>query len=122
MSWPPFGTLRLYENVVDIPILIHRTPEIMALTLNGKKHLIPMPLVAMSGASMPQLVRIHSLVRHPSEYYQCATYQEFTNQISIWIAAAPPDGKSAAARTGFSQKGTNAPRRRLRISSSNFSA
>src|SRR5215831_1565961 len=43
-------------------------------------------------------------------------------QTSIWSAAIPLDGRSTAPRTGFSQKGTNAPRRRLRISSRSLSA
>jgi hypothetical protein len=39
-------------------VLIDRPPEIMALTLNGQKDLIQVPLVSWSGLSAPELIRM----------------------------------------------------------------
>ena len=39
-------------------VLIHRPPEIMALTLNGEEHLIQMPLIPWLGTSALQLIGI----------------------------------------------------------------
>ena len=36
----------LHENIKDIPVLIHGTPEILALPLNGDKDFIDMPGIA----------------------------------------------------------------------------
>src|SRR5262245_61755055 len=36
----------LHQDVEDVVVLIHRSPQVMTLAVNGPKHLIHMPLVA----------------------------------------------------------------------------
>jgi len=46
-SRTPIATT-LHENVYGIPILINRTPEILALPLNGDKDFVDMPRIAQA--------------------------------------------------------------------------
>jgi len=48
----------LPQNIEEMSILVHRVPEIMALTLKDEKHCIQVPLVSWSGLSAPELIRI----------------------------------------------------------------
>jgi hypothetical protein len=48
----------LHQNIEEMSVLIHRTPEILALTPNGEKHFIEVPLVAPSGTAAPELMGI----------------------------------------------------------------
>src|SRR5262249_41957060 len=48
----------LYQDIEHIVVLIHCTPQIMALAVYGEKHLIEMPLVPWLGASTLQLIGI----------------------------------------------------------------
>jgi hypothetical protein len=48
----------LYEDVEHMAIWVDRPPQIMALTPNGEKDLIEMPLVAWSRTTAPEVIRI----------------------------------------------------------------
>jgi hypothetical protein len=48
----------LHQDIEDVVILIHGTPQIMTLAVDRQKHLIEMPFVPGPGPSAPQLVRI----------------------------------------------------------------
>jgi hypothetical protein len=48
----------LHQDIEHVPVLIHRPPQIMALTINGQKDLIEMPPIAWSRAATAQLVGI----------------------------------------------------------------
>ena len=45
---------RLHEDVDYIPVLIHRTPEILTLTLNGHEHFVQEPRISKSTLASPQ--------------------------------------------------------------------
>src|SRR5215831_16255315 len=48
----------LHQNVENVIVLVHRTPEIMALPVDRQKDFIEMPLVPWLGASMLQLIGV----------------------------------------------------------------
>ena len=48
----------LHQNIEDIVVLVHRPPQVMPLTMNGEKHLIPVPLVARPRAPVAELIGI----------------------------------------------------------------
>jgi hypothetical protein len=48
----------LHQNVEDVPLLIDRTPEVMAFPVDRQEHFIQVPLVAELGPSMPELIGI----------------------------------------------------------------
>ena len=48
----------LHQNVEDIIVLVHRTPERMALPVDRQKHFIQVPLVPWLRASMLQLIGV----------------------------------------------------------------
>src|SRR6516162_7688405 len=48
----------LHQNVEDIIVLVHRTPERMALPVDRQKHLVEVPLVPWLGASTLQLIGV----------------------------------------------------------------
>ena len=43
----------LYEDVEDVVVLIHRAPQVMALTVNGQKDFIQVPFVPGLRATAP---------------------------------------------------------------------
>jgi hypothetical protein len=53
-----FVPATLYEDIKDVVVLIHRTPQIMALTVNGQKYFIQAPFVARARAPATQLIGI----------------------------------------------------------------
>ena len=61
-SEKPFrGTLiaaALHENINHIPILIHRSPEILPLPLNGDEHFVDVPDIAQAALSFFKLMSI----------------------------------------------------------------
>jgi hypothetical protein len=48
----------LYQNIQDVPILIHRPPQIIPFTVDGEKDLVQVPLVTWLGSSMTELIGI----------------------------------------------------------------
>src|SRR5688572_29621922 len=48
----------LHQDVEHVPVLIHRPPEIMPFTVDGKEHLIQVPLIAWPGTSTAQLIGV----------------------------------------------------------------
>ena len=48
----------LHQNIEDVVVLINRAPQVMALPIDGQKHLVEVPLVPWLGASMLQLIGI----------------------------------------------------------------
>jgi hypothetical protein len=48
----------LDQDTQDMPVLIHRTPAVMACPVNRQVHFIQMPRVAGSGAPVPECIRI----------------------------------------------------------------
>jgi hypothetical protein len=48
----------LHEDIEDMIILVNRAPQVMALPVDGHKHLVEMPRVPRLGASMLQLMRV----------------------------------------------------------------
>jgi hypothetical protein len=48
----------LHQDIQDVIVLIHRSPQVMASAVNGEKHLIEMPLIAGPGPPTPELIRI----------------------------------------------------------------
>src|SRR5215467_14517595 len=48
----------LHQNVEDVVVLVNRTPEVMALAIDGQKDFIQVPLVPWLGASVLQLIRV----------------------------------------------------------------
>ena len=58
----PLGGFRvpvtLDQDIEDMAILVHGSPQIVALTVNAQKHFIQMPFIARPRASTPQLVGI----------------------------------------------------------------
>src|ERR1700757_3660998 len=48
----------LHQNVEHVIVLIHCTPQVMALPVNRQKDLVQVPLVPWLGASTLQLIRI----------------------------------------------------------------
>src|SRR5262245_59429106 len=48
----------LHENIEDVPVLIHRPPEIVTFTADREKDLIQVPLVSWPGTSVTELIRI----------------------------------------------------------------
>jgi hypothetical protein len=48
----------LHQNIENIPVLIDRPSEIMALVIDREEDLVEMPYVAESGTSAPELVGI----------------------------------------------------------------
>jgi hypothetical protein len=60
-----FVPMGLYQNVEDVAVLIHGTPEAMALPNDGEEHFIEVPLIGRPGASPLQCIRI-SLPKLPA--------------------------------------------------------
>jgi hypothetical protein len=50
--------LALHQDFEDVPLLIHRPPEVIPLAANGQEHLIEVPLVAWPRAPAPELIRV----------------------------------------------------------------
>src|SRR6266700_4109813 len=50
-----FSASALHQDIQHVPLLIHRSPQIVSLTTNRKKHLVQMPLVATTRTAMSQL-------------------------------------------------------------------
>jgi hypothetical protein len=48
----------LHQNIQPIPVLVHRSPELVAYFVDGEHHLVSMPLIARSGTSTPSLVGV----------------------------------------------------------------
>jgi hypothetical protein len=48
----------LHQNIEDVPVLVHGSPEIVPSTMNREKYLIPMPLIARPGTSTAQLIGV----------------------------------------------------------------
>jgi hypothetical protein len=48
----------LHQNIEDIPVLIHRPPQIVAFAANGEKDLVQMPLVTRLRAPTAELMGI----------------------------------------------------------------
>src|SRR5215475_2878068 len=48
----------LHEDIADSVVLIHRAPQVMALAIDRKEHLIQVPFVAWLGASTFQPIRV----------------------------------------------------------------
>ena len=44
----------LHQNIEDVVVLVNRAPQVMALPIDGQKHLVEVPLVPWLGASMLQ--------------------------------------------------------------------
>src|SRR5215471_3644611 len=53
-----FVAAALHEDIEDVVVLVNRTPEVMALAIDGQKHFIQVPLVPWLGASVLQLIRV----------------------------------------------------------------
>src|SRR5215467_9312606 len=53
-----FVASALHQDVEDVVILIHRTPQVMALPVDRHKHLVQVPLVPWLGTSTLQLIRV----------------------------------------------------------------
>jgi hypothetical protein len=51
-------TMALHQNLEDMALLIHGSPEIVMFTVNGEKDLIKMPRTSWLGPSTPQLICI----------------------------------------------------------------
>jgi hypothetical protein len=45
----------LHENIQHVAVLIHSTPQLMAVTLDGQKARIAVPLVPRPGTLAPEL-------------------------------------------------------------------
>ena len=50
-------TSPLNQDIEHDAMLIHRAPHIMKFTLNAKEDLVEMPLIAPSGAPLPETLR-----------------------------------------------------------------
>src|SRR5262245_29682803 len=48
----------LHEDIEDVVVLVDGAPEVMALTIDGQKDLIQVPLVTWLGASVLQLIGV----------------------------------------------------------------
>jgi hypothetical protein len=48
----------LDQDIEDVPVLIHRPPQIVTLTLDGQTHFIEVPLVPRSWTTATELIRI----------------------------------------------------------------
>src|SRR5262245_10316631 len=48
----------LHQDVEDVVVLLHGTPQIMAFAMNRQKHLVQVPFVAWLGASTLQPIRV----------------------------------------------------------------
>jgi hypothetical protein len=53
-----FVAAALHEDIEDVVVLVNRTPEVMALAIDGQKDFIQMPLVTWLGSSVLQLIRV----------------------------------------------------------------
>jgi hypothetical protein len=51
-------TMALHQNLEDMALLIHGSPEIVMFTVNGEKDLIKMPRISWLGPSTPHLLGI----------------------------------------------------------------
>jgi hypothetical protein len=76
-----FVPATLYEDIKDVVVLIHRAPQIMALTVNGQKYHIP-PDCVVDGA--PQRVRTtHVLISPSSTTCSRHNHRTLTSAISM---------------------------------------
>src|SRR3712207_6728637 len=48
----------LHQDIEDVVVLIHGSPQVMALAVDGQKHLVEMPFVPRPRPSTPQLVGV----------------------------------------------------------------
>ena len=48
----------LRENIQDVAILIHRSPQVVTCIIDGEKDLIEVPFVTWPRATMPEFIRI----------------------------------------------------------------
>jgi hypothetical protein len=48
----------LHEDIEDVAVLIHGSPEVMRFAINGQKHLIQVPFVTRSRAPATQLIGV----------------------------------------------------------------
>ncbi|GHO73891.1 hypothetical protein KSD_16620 [Ktedonobacter sp. SOSP1-85] len=48
----------LHKDVKHISVLIHRSPQILSLTTDRKKHLVQMPLVTTTRMTMSQCIGV----------------------------------------------------------------
>src|SRR5689334_13293018 len=48
----------LHQDIQHVSLLIHRTPQVMSLATNRKKHLVQMPLVTRTVTATAQFVGI----------------------------------------------------------------
>jgi hypothetical protein len=48
----------LRENIQDVAVLIHRSPQVVTCIIDGEKDLIEVPFVTWPRAPMPEFIRI----------------------------------------------------------------
>ena len=54
----PLVAPALHQNIEDIIVLVHRSPQGMAVTINGEKYLIQVPLVTRPRAPVAELIGV----------------------------------------------------------------
>ena len=53
-----FVASTLHQNVEDVVVLIHRTPQVMALAIDRQENFIEMPFIPRARPTSLQLIRI----------------------------------------------------------------
>ena len=59
-----FIAMTLHQDVEDLTVGIHRSPEVIRLPLNGDHNLVKMPLVSRLGATATNLINVSSMLEN----------------------------------------------------------